>query len=242
MKKAFLRYLAYVALVALTAYGITRVPYIVPGGLWLDVAGQSGATSEFSPIEQLQHACLLACALIFCWIASRDRLRRPMAMGWASLFTLFLIRELDYVFDTYVVDNLWQVLFAVVLAFAAVYLFRNRNRFFTGWRRSWPSAGLGMVLGGLLLLVPFTQIVVSNQLWSAVMDEHYVRPAKIAAEELMELGAYLIILIGSVEFLYSWSRLPQTKLIGALPKKRTYRRKSKRKKVARKKVPSKRAG
>ena len=239
MKKAFLRYLAYVALVALTAYGITRVPYIVPGGLWLDVAGQQGTTSEFSPIEQLQHACLLACAIIFFWIAGRDRLRRPMALGWASLFTMFLIRELDYVLDTYVVDSLWPALFAAVLAFASVYLFRNRNRFISGWRRSWPSAGLGMVLAGLLLLIPFTQIVVGNQLWSAVMEEHYVRGAKIAAEELMELGAYLIILVGSIEFLYSWSRLPQTKLIGALPKKRTYRRKSKRKNAARKKLQPK---
>jgi hypothetical protein len=236
MKKAFLRYFAYVILVASIAYSIARLAYFFPGGLWLDVAGQSGSTSEFSPIEQLQHACLLACAIIFCWIASRDRLRRPMAIGWASLFTLFLIRELDYVFDTYGVDNLWQVSFAVVLAFASVYLARNRNRFYAGWRRSWPSAGLGMVLGGLLLLVPFTQIVVSNQLWLAVMDDNYVRAAKIAAEELMELGAYLIILIGSIEFLYSWSRLPQTKLIGALPKKRTHRKKPKRKKVARKNV------
>ena len=88
-------------------------------------------------------------------------------------------------------------------------------------------------------MLPFTQIVVGNQLWSAVMDEHYVRAAKVAAEELMELGAYLIILIGSIEFLYSWSRLPQTKLIGALPKKRTFRKKSKRKTAARKKVAGK---
>ena len=146
-----------------------------------------------------------------------------------ALFALFLIRELDYVFDTYVIDNFWQVLCAVLLAISGVYLVRNRNRFLNGWRRSWPSAGLGMVFGGLLMLVPFTQIVVSNQLWSVVMDEHYVRAAKIAAEELMELGAYLVMLIGSIEFLYSWSRLPQTKLIGALSKRRP-RRKARNKK------------
>ncbi len=229
MRKAFLRYLIYGLLVAATAYGVMLVSYIVPGGLSLDIAVQRAATSEFSAIEQLQHACLLSCVGLFIWIASRDRLRRPMAIAWAALFALFLIRELDYVFDTYVIDNFWQVLCAVLLAISGVYLVRNRNRFLNGWRRSWPSAGLGMVFGGLLMLVPFTQIVVSNQLWSVVMDEHYVRAAKIAAEELMELGAYLVMLIGSIEFLYSWSRLPQTKLIGALSKRRP-RRKARNKK------------
>ena len=229
MRKAFLRYLIYGLLVAATAYGVMLVSYIVPGGLSLDIDVQRAATSEFSAIEQLQHACLLICIVLFIWIASRDRLRRPMAIAWAALFALFLIRELDYVFDTYVIDNFWQVLCAVLLAISGVYLVRNRNRFLNGWRRSWPSAGLGMVFGGLLMLVPFTQIVVSNQLWAVVMDEHYVRAAKIAAEELMELGAYLVMLIGSIEFLYSWSRLPQTKLIGALSKRRP-RRKARNKK------------
>ena len=188
------------------------------GALWLHVNVSGISTSEFSPLEQLQHACLAACIIIFLWIASRDRLRRPMAVGWATLFGLFLIRELDYVFDQILVDNLWQVSCAVLLAFSGVYLFRHRQRFAMGWRRSWPSAGLGMVLAGLLLLIPFTQIVVSSELWSVVMEGSYRQAVKVAVEELMELGAYLIILIGSVEFLYSWSRLPQTKLIGALPK------------------------
>jgi len=198
------------------------------GALWLNVDVGGVGTSEFSPLEQFQHACLLACIGVFLWIAARDRLRRPMALGWATLFGVFLIRELDYVFDQILVDNLWQVSCAVLLAFSGVYLFRHRQRFANGWRRSWPSAGLGMVLAGLLLLIPFTQIVVSSELWSAVMEDDYRQSVKVAAEELMELGAYLIILIGSVEFLYSWSRLPQTKLIGALPKQRPRKKAAKR--------------
>jgi hypothetical protein len=228
MRKALFRYLAYGLFVALTAYSVVRISYLLPGSLSLDITVDVFSTSEFSPIEQLQHASIIACMFIFAWIASRDRLRRPMALGWVALFGLFLVRELDYVFDTYLVDNLWQVVCAVILSFSMVYIYRHQNRFVNGWRRSWPSAGLGMVLAGLLLLVPFTQIVVSNQLWVAVMGDGYVRAAKIAAEELMELGAYLIMLVGSIEFLYSWSRLPQTKLIGALPKKRPRRKKAKR--------------
>ena len=82
MRKAFLRYLIYGLLVAATAYGVMLVSYIVPGGLSLDIDVQRAATSEFSAIEQLQHACLIICIGLFIWIASRDRLRRPMAIAW----------------------------------------------------------------------------------------------------------------------------------------------------------------
>jgi len=225
MKKALLRYLGYMSFAALTAYALLYFSGVVPDKLLLDFTVDQYQTSEFSPVEQLQHAFLLVCSVIFFWIASRDRLRRPMAIGWATLFMLFLVRELDYVFDTYLADNVWEAVSAVILAFSGVYIYRHSDRFVNGWRRSWPSAGLGIALGGLILLVPFTQVVVSSTLWAAVMDENYVRAAKVAAEELMELGAYLLMLIGSVEFMYSWSRLPQTRLIGALPKRKRRQRK-----------------
>jgi len=225
MRKTFFRFLFYAVCMAAVAYSML---YLSRGdALWLDVQVGSKVTSEFSPVEQLQHACLLACACIFLWIASRDRLRRPMAIGWTALFSMFLIRELDFVFDLYLVDNLWQVGFAIVLAFTLAYLVIQRERFALGWRRSWPSAGLGILLAGILLLIPYTQILVSNQLWGEVMDDRYVLAAKAAAEEFMELGAYLIMLTGSVEFLYSWSRLPQTRLLGALPKQRDKDRRKK---------------
>jgi len=222
MRKTFFRFLLYAGFMAGVAYALLSLSR--EDALWLNIPVGARHTSEFSPVEQLQHACLLACIGIFLWIASRDRLRRPMALGWATLFGLFLLRELDFVFDIYLVDNLWQATFAAVLAFSGVYLYRHRQRFANGWRRSWPSAGLGIVLAGVLL-IPFTQILVSNQLWSQLMDETYVRAAKVAAEEFMELGSYLIMLVGSSEFLYSWSRLPQTRLIGALPKQRRRRKK-----------------
>jgi hypothetical protein len=156
---------------------------------------------------------------VFGWIASRDRLRRPMAISFAALFTAFFIRELDFFLDFYVLDNLWQVLCAVVLSVAWVYCVRNKHRYVQGWRRSWPSAGLALIIGGIILLLPFAQVVGHQGMWMTILGDDYQRVVKVAVEEFVELGAYAIITIGTLEFLYTWSRLPRTRNIAAPPRK-----------------------
>jgi hypothetical protein len=162
---------------------------------------------------------LLFCAGSFAWIAARDRLRRPMAVALCALMLACLIRELDFFLDFYVIDNLWQVLCALLLSVVTVYVVRNQQRFVQGWRRSWPSAGLSMIIGGFILLVPFAQLVGHESLWTGIMGDAYVRVVKVASEELMELGAYALITMGCVEFLYAWSRLPRTRNLDARPRR-----------------------
>ena len=177
-------------------------------------------TSEFSPVEILQNLLLIFCISLFGWIASRDRLRRPFALGFCALFTVFLVRELDYFMDFYGVDNLWQVLCASLLAITLVYLGRHWHRFEQGLRRSWPSTGLAIILVGFILLIPFAQLIGHEPLWEQILGDDYVRVIKVAVEEFIELGAYALLTIGSIEFLYSWSRLPQTRNLHARVKAR----------------------
>ena len=221
MLKVFYRYLLY-------ALGVTAVTIILmvlavrlPGGLALQhtVIGMSIPTSEFSPIEILQNLLLIFCAGSFAWIALRDRLRRPMAVAFCAVMLVCLIRELDFFLDFYLVDNLWQVLCAILLSVAAVYVARNQQRFSQGFRRSWPSAGLSMVIGGFILLIPFAQLVGHEALWKEILGEAYVRVVKVASEELIELGAYALITLGCIEFLYAWSRLPRTRNLDARPRR-----------------------
>ena len=65
--------------------------------------------------------------LIFAWIALRDRLRRPLALAFAGLFAVCLVRELDFLFDRYLLDNLWPVFAALITVVVGVYLFRHRG-------------------------------------------------------------------------------------------------------------------
>jgi hypothetical protein len=222
MQKVFLRYLSYAAGIFAVTSIIMALGAIMPGGLQFeyqfDDTGMT--TSELSPVELLQNVLLIFCAGVFSWIAARDRLRRPLAIGFTALFIAFLIRELDFFLDVFLMDNLWQVLCGVVLAGALVYLVRNSERYVQGWRRSWPSAGLALVVGGLILLIPFAQLIGHEPLWQIILGDRYLRVVKVAAEEFVELGAYLLITMGTIEFLYAWSRLPRTRNIEPRPRRR----------------------
>ena len=215
MQKIFIRYLFYALVVMLVTSSLLALAYMMPGSLQFDrmVPGLDIPTSEFSPVELLQNLLLLGCSGVFCWIAFRDRLRRPMAVAFAALFGVCLVRELDFFLDFYLIDNLWQVLCALILTVALVYVGRNRDRFAQGWRRSWPSAGLAMIIGGLILLVPYAQLMGHGPLWQNMMGDNYVRVVKVITEEFIELGAYGMMAIGSAEFLYAWSRLPRTRTL-----------------------------
>ncbi|MDP6436151.1 MAG: hypothetical protein QF790_06330 [Gammaproteobacteria bacterium] len=222
MLKIFYRYLLYGTAVTAGTVILMVLSVRMPDGLLLEepVPGMGLPTSEFSPVELLQNMLLIFCAGSFCWIAARDRLRRPMAVGFIALFLVILIRELDFFLDYYLVDNLWQVLCALLVSVSFVYIVRNRRRYVHGWRRSWPSAGLALIIGGFILLIPFAQLLGHEAFWQALMQESYVRVVKVAAEELLELGAYTIITLGSIEFLYAWSRLPRTRNLDARPRRR----------------------
>ncbi len=227
MLKVLLRYFAYATLIAGAAAGLLWVALRWPGGLLLNfVVGEEDTlgTSEFSPVEQLQHLLLLLSAGIFAWVAIRDRLRRPMCVGFIALFLIGFIRELDFFLDRYATDNLWQVLCTLLLALATVYIYRHRKRYLIGWRRTWPSVGLAIIFGGMLLLVPYSLIVGNESLWQAIMGDAYARVAKMAAEEFIELGGYLLIFIGSIEFLYTWVRLPETRSLDTRPRRRKRKR------------------
>jgi hypothetical protein len=222
MKKVFLRYLAYALGVVAGTVAILLLAEYLPGGLQFErtIAGIDIPTSELSPVELLQNLLLLFCAGTFAWIALRDRLRRPMAVGFSTLFLVFLIRELDFFLDFFLLDNLWQVLCALLLSVTVVYGARNHHRYVQGWRRSWPSAGLALIIGGVILLIPFAQLIGHEELWQSILGEDYVRVVKVASEEFIELGAYAMITIGTIEFLYAWSRLPRTRNIDARPRRR----------------------
>jgi multisubunit Na+/H+ antiporter MnhB subunit len=213
MRKILIRYFLYALAVLAGSFGLLILAYFEPEVMRFNKLGTAGAraSSESSPIELLQNLLLIASAGIFGWIAYRDRLRRPMALAFVGLYCVFLIRELDYYLDFYAADNLWQVLSALILSVLVVYLGRSRERLSQGWRRSWPSAGLALIFGGLIILIPYAQLMGHEPFWQSIMGDEYVRAAKIITEELIELGGYTLITIGSGEFLYAWSRLPRTR-------------------------------
>ncbi|MEJ2255930.1 MAG: hypothetical protein P8X98_02835 [Woeseiaceae bacterium] len=199
----WIRYLAYFLSVAFITWAITRLELSSPGSLKLHVMVSETdvyGTSEYSPVEIVQSIILLACGLIMAWVARYCPSQRPLAFLIGGLALVFLIRELDYFFDRFIIDNLWQALIAVVSALVIAYTYRHRKRLVIALARIWPSPGLSLLFAGAVVLFAFAPIVGHEPVWQSIIGEHYLRVTKLAIEEFIELIGYFLWMIGTLDY------------------------------------------
>ena len=197
------RYLAYFVAVAFVTGALTQLEVSAPGSLKLHVMPNPTdvyGTSEFSPVEIIQAIILGACGLIMGWIARYCPTQRPIAFGFGGMALAFLIRELDYFLDRFVLDNLWQVLIAIVAALVIAYTYRHRRRLRIALARIWPSPGLTLLFAGAVILFAFVRLVGHEPLWMAILGDDYRRIIKLAVEEFIELIGYFLWMIGTIEY------------------------------------------
>jgi hypothetical protein len=164
-------------------------------------ASDQFGTSEYSPIEIIQPFILLICGLLMAWVAKYCPSQRPIAFLFGGLALAFIIRELDYFFDRFIVDNLWQALVVVAAALVITYTYRQRKRLTVAWGRIWPSPGIALLFAGAVIMFAFVSLVGHEPLWMSILGDSYQRIVKLAVEEFIELGAYFLWLIGSIEYM-----------------------------------------
>lgn len=202
---AWVRYASYFVGVTCITWMLTQLEISFPGSLKLHVivseSDQYG-TSEYSPIEIIQPFILMICGLLMAWVAKYCPSQRPIAFPFGGLALAFIIRELDYFFDRFIVDNLWQALVAIAGALVITYTYRQRKRLKIAWGRIWPSPGIALLFAGAVIMFGFVSLVGHEPLWKSIMGDSYQRIVKLAVEELIELGAYYLWLIGSIEYAY----------------------------------------
>ena len=202
---AWVRYILYFVGVAVITLALTQLEIHFPGSLKLHVIVNDGdqfGTSEYSPIEIIQPLMLGICGLLMAWVAKHCPSQRPIAFPFGGIALVFLIRELDYYFDRYLIDNLWQVLTAIAGAFVITYTYRQRRRFKIAWGRIWPSPGIALLFAGAIILFAFVRLVGHEALWMSIMGDAYQRVVKLAVEEFIELIGYFLWLIGTIEYAY----------------------------------------
>lgn len=199
------RYIAYFVGIAFLTWCLTQLEISFPGSLKLHVlvspSDQFG-TSEYSPIEIIQPIIIVVCGGLMLWVANYCPSQRPIAIPFGGLALVFMIRELDYFLDRYLLDNLWQVLIGFPAAFVIVYAYRVRRRMKIAWARIWPSPGLTLLFAGAVILFGFVQLVGHEPLWQSILGDSYQRVAKLAVEEFTELIGYFLWLIGTIEYTY----------------------------------------
>jgi hypothetical protein len=202
---AWIRYLAYFLGVACITWMLTQLELSFPGSLKLHVLVNESdiyGTSEYSPIEIIQPFMLAICGLLMAWVAKYCPSQRPIALPFGGLAAAFIIRELDYFFDRFIVDNLWQSLVAVAGALIITYTYRQRKRMKIAWGRIWPSPGIALLFAGAVINFAFVMLVGHEPLWMSILGDNYQRVVKLAVEEFIELAGYFLWLIGSIEYAY----------------------------------------
>ena len=201
----WIRYLLYFIAASAVIGVLTRLEVNFPGFLNFQVflsPSDSLGTSEYSPIEMIQPVMLLACCAMMLWVALYCPAQRTLAVGLGGLSLAFFIRELDYFFDRFIVDNLWQVIIGIAAALVFVYLYRHYRKLKVAIARVWPSPGLALLFAGGVVLAGAVHLVGHEPLWQSLMGEQYQRVVKLAVEEFFELLGYLFWLIGTIEYTY----------------------------------------
>jgi hypothetical protein len=199
------RYIFYFIGIALLTWMLTQLEISFPGSLKLHVMANPGdqfGTSEFSPIEIIQPLILGVCGLLMAWVANYCPSQRPIAFPFGGIALAFLISELGYFIDYYLIKNLGQVLIAIASALVIVYTYRARKRLRIAWGRVWPSPGLALIFSGAVIMFAIVRLVSQEHLWMSILGGGYQPVVKLAVEEFIELIGYFLWLIGAIEYTY----------------------------------------
>jgi hypothetical protein len=201
----WLRLLLYFIAIAFVTWALTAMEIASPGSLKLHVVLSETdrfGTSEYSPVEIIQAIILATCGALMWWVARYCPSQRPVAILFGGLALAFLIRELDYFLDRYVIDNFWQVVIAIVGSLLIAYTLRHRKRIQIGFARLWPSPGMTLLFAGAVILFAFVRLVGHEPLWMSILGDDYQRIIKLAVEEFIELIGYFLWMIGTIEYAF----------------------------------------
>jgi len=202
---AWLRYLLYFIVIAFVTWALTQMEIASPGSLKLHVLLSETdrfGTSEFSPVEIIQAIILAVCGGIMWWVARYCPSQRPIAIPLAGMALAFLIRELDYFLDRFIIDSLWQIMIVIIGTLVIVYTLRNQKRLKIALARIWPSPGLTLLFAGAVILFAYVRFVGHEPLWTSILDDDYRRIIKLAVEEFIELIGYFLWMIGTIEYAF----------------------------------------
>ncbi|MFO7647646.1 hypothetical protein [Halomonas sp. 3H] len=155
--------------------------------------------SESGFTELTQSLLLLTASLLLLYTRQVLKVLPTVTLlMFAFTFSSF-IREQDAHLDTYVFDGAWQLLVALIILPILFRVIRERQRFVEEFASYANSLSFGLFAAGFLTTYVFSRLYGRSAFWEAILQEHYLRTFKDAAEEVVELLGYALILIAVIE-------------------------------------------
>ncbi|MDT8322106.1 MAG: hypothetical protein RQ826_16445 [Xanthomonadales bacterium] len=110
-----------------------------------------------------------------------------------------LVREQDTLSDVYLFDRAWQLLVALIIVPALYVVIRQRRQFAAQFERYANSFSFGLFAAGFLTTYVFSRLYGRTSKWVAILGDSYARDFKNAAQEVVELLGYTLILAALLE-------------------------------------------
>ncbi|HSH48337.1 MAG TPA: hypothetical protein VK991_07100 [Halomonas sp.] len=165
--------------------------------------------SEYGFTELAQTALLATASALLIYTRQVLRVLPNVALLMLGFIVASLIREQDYFLDTFVARHVWKVLVTLVVIPTLYQVIRRRRDFLDELARYANSFSFGFFASGVLTTYVFSRLYGRSVMWEAILEESYVRTFKDAAEEVVELLGYALILIAVIELVIlarHWAR------------------------------------
>lgn len=160
--------------------------------------------TEGSAVEWIQFGLLAMVMLVLGVGGARIGGRRWWLWAGGCVAGVAIVRELDYLFDQWLPVLGWAPFAGLALVGAGLCLWRARRQ--PGGTALPMTPAVGISWCGFLTVVVVAQIVGQAEAWEAIMGEGYTRNLKRTVEELVEAVGYMLLCIGSVEWVLEAAR------------------------------------
>ncbi len=170
---------------------------VPPLFVWIDFTILKTNLSEYSLTEFTQEFLILTSFVILLYKTYKNRGNRGFLILFAGLFMVMFIREGDYFWDK-IMNGLWTIL-AVGSFLISIYIaYKQRKTIIPTLSTYWNTRGFDYLIMGLLIVLIFSRIFGTGDLWRSILKENYIGHYKTAIQEGLELLGYLIIFYGAI--------------------------------------------
>ena len=172
--------------------------------IYIDILNRK--VKEDSAIEIAQESYLFIISVLLFYQAFKTAKYKSLMLVLGLFFSMHFVREFDFFLDK-IFDGLWQIIAFSMLA-VAIYIFvKSRKTIIDQVGKLKDNIAIGLFLIGLTLLHVFSRLWGKSDNWKTLLQEKYMRVFKDLSEEGIELVAYSIVFIATVELLLTLKRL-----------------------------------
>jgi hypothetical protein len=155
--------------------------------------------SERGFTELAQSGLLALATLLLLYVRLGLRELPQVSLLLLAFVASSLVREQDALLDARVFDGAWQLLVALIILPSLYGVIRHRREFAAQFAGYANSLSFGLFAAGFLTTYVFSRLYGRSEMWQAILREDYARTFKDAAEEVVELFGYALILIAMIE-------------------------------------------